>query len=113
MLSFTFLGQTVLYKNGAPLSNFRSQKEAALLIYLTHSGQTQQREFLAELLWDSSSTKQALSNLRTVLTRLRKQVNSDLFNNYPQNISPLPSKPTASRFSKFITNFGLDWANRV
>ncbi|GJM41587.1 MAG: transcriptional activator [Ardenticatenaceae bacterium] len=78
MLSFTFLGQTVLFKNGAPLSNFRSQKEASLLIYLAHTGQTQQREFLAELLWDSSSTKQALSNLRTVLTRLRKQINADL-----------------------------------
>ena len=78
MLSFTFLGQTVLFKNGAPLSNFRSQKEAALLIYLAHSGQTQQREFLAELLWDSSSTKQALSNLRTALARLRKQVDTDL-----------------------------------
>ena len=78
MLSFTFLGQTVLSKNGTPLRKFRSQKEAALLIYLAHTGQTQQREFMAELLWDTHSTKQALTNLRTALTRLRKQVDEAL-----------------------------------
>lgn len=74
MLSFTLLGQTVLTQNSLPLARFRSQKEAALLIYLAHTGQTHQRDFLAELLWESSSTKQSLTNLRTVLARLRKNV---------------------------------------
>ncbi|MFZ1399044.1 MAG: tetratricopeptide repeat protein [Candidatus Promineifilaceae bacterium] len=74
MLTFVLLGQPVLLKNGAPLRNFRSQKEAALLIYLAQTGQTCQREFIAELLWDSRSTRQALTNLRTALARLRKQV---------------------------------------
>lgn len=74
MLSFTLLGQTVLSKNGAPLANFRSQKEAALLVYLAQTGQAHPRDFLAELLWESSSTKQSLTNLRTVLTRLRQNV---------------------------------------
>ncbi|KAA3664736.1 MAG: hypothetical protein DWQ04_04235, partial [Chloroflexi bacterium] len=78
MLSFTLLGRTVLSKNGVPLAQFRSQKEAALLIYLAQTGQAHQRDFLATLLWESSSTKQSLTNLRTTLSRLRKQVGDAL-----------------------------------
>ncbi len=78
MLSFTLLGPVVLTQNGEPLTQFRSQKEAALLIYLAQTGQPQPREFIAELLWDSRSTKQSLSNLRTALTRLRNQVGDAL-----------------------------------
>ncbi len=78
MLSFTLLGEVSLYKNGVPLSHFRSQKEVALLIYLAQTGQTHSREFIADLLWDGRSTQQALSNLRTTLTRLRKQVDEAL-----------------------------------
>ncbi len=78
MLSFKLLGQTVLSKNGAPLTRFRSQKEAALLIYLAQTGAPHQRIFLADLLWQSSTTKQSLTNLRTALARLRKQIGDDL-----------------------------------
>ncbi|MEI2609215.1 MAG: hypothetical protein V9G20_11360 [Candidatus Promineifilaceae bacterium] len=78
MLSFSLLGQVVLSLDGVPLSQFRSQKEAALLIYLAHTGQTHSRDFLADLLWESRSTKQSLSNLRTILSRLRKQVGDGL-----------------------------------
>jgi len=78
MLVFTLLGQVGLSKDGAPLGRFRSRKEAALLIYLAHTGQPQQRDFLADLLWESQSTQQSLTNLRTVLTRLRKQVGDEL-----------------------------------
>lgn len=78
MLSFTLLGQVTLSKDGIALRKFRSQKEAALLIYLAQTGQTHQREFIAELLWEANSTKQALSNLRTLLTRLRKKVGDAL-----------------------------------
>ncbi|MCA9948360.1 MAG: tetratricopeptide repeat protein [Anaerolineales bacterium] len=78
MLKFTLLGQVLLVKNGQPLSRFRSQKEAALLIYLAQTGETHPREFIAELLWDGRTTQQSLSNLRTVLTRLRKRVGDAL-----------------------------------
>ena len=78
MLSFTLLGQVVLSKNGEPLSEFRSQKEVALLIYLAQTGQSQPREFIADLLWEGRTTQQALSNLRTALTRLRKQAGESL-----------------------------------
>jgi len=78
MLSFQLLGPVSLYKDGQPLSQFRSQKEAALLIYLAQTGQAPTRELIADLLWEDRSTEQALSNLRTVLARLRKQVDNDL-----------------------------------
>ena len=78
MLSFTLLGQVVLSQDGIALSKFRSQKEAALLIYLAQTGQTQPRDFLADLLWESSSPKQGLTNLRTAISRLRKQVGDAL-----------------------------------
>lgn len=78
MLSFTLLGQVTIAKAGIPLSQFRSQKQAALLVYLAHTGQSHQRPFLADLLWESRSTKQSLTNLRTLLSRLRKQVGGAL-----------------------------------
>ncbi|MCB9138214.1 MAG: tetratricopeptide repeat protein [Caldilineaceae bacterium] len=78
MLSFTLLGEASLYKGDRPLNQFRSQKEAALLIYLAHTGQTHRRDFIAELLWEDRPRQQALTNLRTLLTRLRKQVGDAL-----------------------------------
>lgn len=78
MLTIKLLGQATLSKNGVPLTRFRSQKEAALLIYLAHTTQPQQRDFIAELLWSNRSTEQSLSNLRTVLARLREQVGDAL-----------------------------------
>ena len=78
MLSFQLLGAVSLFKNGQPLSQFRSQKEVALLIYLAQTGQSHQREFMADLLWEDRTTPQALSNLRTVLARLHKQVGDAL-----------------------------------
>ena len=77
MLLFTLLGQVMVSNGDVPLNQFRSQKELALLVYLAHNGKTYQREFIAELLWESSSTKQALSNLRTILARIRKQIGDD------------------------------------
>jgi len=77
MLSFQLLGPVSLYRNEDPLTQFRSQKETALLLYLAQTGQTESREFMADLLWENRFTQQARSNLRTVLTRLRKQVSDD------------------------------------
>lgn len=74
MLSFHLLGPVSLHKDGQPLTQFRSQKEVALLIYLAHTGQTLSREFIADLLWEDRSNRQARSNLRTLLTRVRKHV---------------------------------------
>jgi DNA-binding SARP family transcriptional activator/predicted ATPase len=78
MLAFTLLDHVEVSKDGEPLSHFRSQKEIALLIYLAQTGDIHSREFLAELLWENSNKKQALTNLRTTLARLRKQIGEAL-----------------------------------
>lgn len=78
MLSFNLLGSVQLSKNGKPLLGFRSQKEPAILIYLAHTGQSHKRDHVAEMLWSNRTTKQALSNLRTALARLQKQVGDSL-----------------------------------
>lgn len=78
MLKIFLLGKTIIRLDDTPLTRFRSQKEAALLAYLAHTGQAHNREAVADLLWDASSTKQSLSNLRTALARLRKQVGEHL-----------------------------------
>lgn len=78
MLSFQLMGSVFLLKDGQPISQFRSQKEVALLIYLAQTGQPHSRDFLADLLWDGRTTQQSLSNLRTVLVRLGKQVDDEL-----------------------------------
>ncbi len=78
MLSFKLLGQTLVYKDKHPLNQFRSQKELALLAYLAHTNTSHERKFIAELFWNESPQKQALSNLRTILSRLRKQLGNEL-----------------------------------
>ncbi len=77
-LSFRLLSQADIYHNRRPLSQFRSQKEQALLIYLAHTGTSHGRDAVAELLWSGRTVQRARSNLRTALTRLRKRVNEDL-----------------------------------
>lgn len=78
MLALSLLGQVTLLKDGVPLDQFRSQREVALLVYLAQTGGEHRRDFVAELLWNGRSTQQALSNLRTVLSRVRKQVGDTL-----------------------------------
>ena len=78
MLDVNLLGGINICLDGDTISRFRSQTEIALLAYLAHSGQAHYRETLADLLWDAGTTGQSLSNLRTVLARLRKQVGDHL-----------------------------------
>ncbi|MBX3052317.1 MAG: tetratricopeptide repeat protein [Caldilineaceae bacterium] len=70
-LQINLLGTLNLTLADRPLTGLRSQKAIALLVYLACNPGPQRREFLADLLWDASSTAQSLSNLRTVLSRLR------------------------------------------
>ncbi|RLT37145.1 MAG: hypothetical protein DWI57_13995 [Chloroflexi bacterium] len=71
-LRLNLLGPPELSAGDAPLTGLRSQKAIALLVYLACNPGPQRREFLADLLWDSAtSSAQSLSNLRTVLSRLR------------------------------------------
>ncbi|MBX3000454.1 MAG: tetratricopeptide repeat protein [Caldilineaceae bacterium] len=71
-LQIKVLGAPELSVDGLPLTGLRSHKAIALLIYLACNPGPKRREFLADLLWDATSTTQSLSNLRTALTRLRR-----------------------------------------
>ncbi|MEM7332004.1 MAG: tetratricopeptide repeat protein [Chloroflexota bacterium] len=51
-----------------------SRKGCALLAYLIVKRQPQEREAVADLLWESTSTKQSLARLRVLLTRIQKQI---------------------------------------
>lgn len=73
-LQLNLLGTLELTLDDQPLTGLRSQKAIALLAYLACNPTPQRREFMADLLWDASSTSQSLSNLRTVLSRLRSHV---------------------------------------
>jgi DNA-binding SARP family transcriptional activator/predicted ATPase/Tfp pilus assembly protein PilF len=78
MLSLTLFGPVAITRDGKPIDRFHSRTEIALLVYLAHTRQAQNRETLADLLWEASSTAQSLSNLRTALSRLRRIVGDEL-----------------------------------
>ncbi|MCA9979307.1 MAG: tetratricopeptide repeat protein, partial [Anaerolineales bacterium] len=75
-LHLRLFGGLFIERGGVPVTGLSTQKEALLLAYLALNPQTHGREQLANLLWDDPTaerdTKQALSNLRTMLSRLRK-----------------------------------------
>jgi DNA-binding SARP family transcriptional activator/Tfp pilus assembly protein PilF len=59
-------------ESGAPSEIMNWSKGCALLAYLVVSGRPQNREALADLLWDASSTSRSLQNLRKLLSRMRR-----------------------------------------
>lgn len=74
---FTFGGFSAR-REGKAITGFRSRKVTALLAYLAVHPQPQPRETLAELLWEDRSQSQAFSNLRVVLSDLRKHLGEAL-----------------------------------
>lgn len=116
MLTFKLLGQVAITQQGTPLGPFRSAKEPALLIYLAYTEQVHQRDFLADLLWESRSTKQSLANLRTVLTRLRQQVNGALVATRKTLALAPPSQPQVDALilGRALANIGeIDTAEKA
>jgi len=71
-LSLVCLGACGVTVHGAPVTNFRSQKALALLIYLAvEADYPHRRERLAGLLWPDSDEEAARHSLRQVLSNLR------------------------------------------
>lgn len=68
-LTLNLLGGVQLLNYDVPLALPKSRKALALFIYLAYTERAYTREALADLLWDTTSTAQSLSNLRTLLTR--------------------------------------------
>jgi len=74
MLEIRTFGGLHLICEGEPIEELTSKKAEALLVYLAVTGKPQAREVLADFFWDTRTQTQAMANLRTVLTLLRKQV---------------------------------------
>jgi DNA-binding SARP family transcriptional activator/Tfp pilus assembly protein PilF len=74
VLEISLLGGLQIYLDGEPLTGLASRKAEALLAYLVCEPRPHAREVLATLLWDDRSQKQALGNLRVLLSSLRKHL---------------------------------------
>jgi DNA-binding SARP family transcriptional activator/tetratricopeptide (TPR) repeat protein len=66
------LGGLDLTVGGRPLAGLASAKARALLVYLAVTGTAQSRSALAGLLWSDLPEEAARTNLRLVLTKLRR-----------------------------------------
>lgn len=71
LLKVQLLGGAEFMVEGKALTGVKSRKGLALLIYLLYTRRPHSREALAAMFWEAPSTAQSLSNLRTLLTRLR------------------------------------------
>jgi len=74
MLEIFTLGNLSIRRDGVEVTGLASRKAEALLVYLAVTRQMQPREFLAALLWEEDQER-AQSNLRVVLSSLRKELN--------------------------------------
>lgn len=83
------LGRPEIHLNGQHLQDFPTRKVEALLLYLAYTGQAHSREALADMFWNERSHSQALSNLRTSLSRLNQQV-AEFLQVSRQDIAILP-----------------------
>src|SRR5512136_1586767 len=74
-LCISLLGSLQVTLDGQPVPPFKSNKDRALLAYLSvESGRAHRRESLAGLLWPEWPDRDALSNLRYTLSSLRKVI---------------------------------------
>lgn len=71
-LELYLLGSVSIHLSGEQVTALPSRAAEALLIYLACHDQAVPRERLAEMLWADRTQKQALANLRTILTPLRR-----------------------------------------
>lgn len=72
------LGRLAIERDGQVLENFLSIKTALLFTYLAMHPREHARETLAALFWSETNDEQALKNLRTVLSSLRRQLDDVL-----------------------------------
>ena len=74
-LTIQSLGRVQIFVDDEPVTGLASSKVIALLIYLAQTGHIHPREALAEMFWAFRTQEQALSNLRVVVSSLRKSLN--------------------------------------
>lgn len=72
-LELTLLGETTLKLNGKLASGLPSRKAEAMLLYLACTQRPYSRELLADFFWDDREPEQAMANLRSLLSGLRRK----------------------------------------
>jgi DNA-binding SARP family transcriptional activator/predicted ATPase len=72
LLKIELLGNVRFTVDGKPVTDLPTRKAEALLIYLVCHRRAFAREVLADLLWDDRPQDQALANLRSILSSLRR-----------------------------------------
>lgn len=77
-LRISLLGEVSISRGDTPVNGLPSRAAEALFIYLSCHPHPISREKLAELLWAERSPAQALTNLRTILTPLRRELGDHL-----------------------------------
>ncbi|NKQ35308.1 MAG: tetratricopeptide repeat protein [Chloroflexi bacterium] len=73
-LIIRLLGAVEIELAGEPVTGLGTRKAEALLAYLVSHKRPFSREQLADLLWDDRSQKQALANLRSLLSGMRRKI---------------------------------------
>ncbi|MCA9897126.1 MAG: tetratricopeptide repeat protein [Ardenticatenaceae bacterium] len=91
-LKIHLFGTMQVLSDGQPITGFASRKAEALLAYLLLNPQPHPRDTLADLLWDDRTQKQALGNLRVLLSNLR-QLLPDLLLIERQTVQRNPDYP--------------------
>ncbi|MEM7114186.1 MAG: BTAD domain-containing putative transcriptional regulator, partial [Chloroflexota bacterium] len=71
---FKLFGTLEIVEDGVPNQVMQSPRGCALVSYLIVTREAQTREHIADLLWESTSTKQALRRLRQLLHRMRSLI---------------------------------------
>lgn len=90
-LRISLFGGLFLEVAGQPVTELKTQKEAVLVAYLALAQRPFTREHLANLFWDDREAKQAQSNLRTLLSRLRSAL-GDYLDISRQQVAILPER---------------------
>ncbi len=73
-LEVNLLGGITFLLNGRPVQSVPTRAAQALLIYLLHQPHPVARERLVDMFYQASEPKQAAANLRSTLSRLRKEL---------------------------------------
>ena len=99
-------GPPAITHHDIPLRLAQSKKGVALIAYLLYAGKPVAREMVADLLWDATSTGQALNRLRELLSRIRREL--PVFESTRKTLYlPLGCQVTAD-LSVFQANSGSD-----
>jgi serine/threonine protein kinase/DNA-binding SARP family transcriptional activator/tetratricopeptide (TPR) repeat protein len=87
-LKLLLLGRFAAWLDGQPLTDFRTRKVQALLIYLAAEPQAHNRDQLLDLLWPGLPERSARANLRQIIYYLRQIIPEVIANRQEIYLNP-------------------------